>query len=86
MTNQITWTNKAAKQLLQIDRRYITIIKQKVDMLQNFPTVQLDIKHLGGNQYRFRHGDYRIFFEVSDGAPKIVNIQKIARRNNRTYS
>ncbi|WP_304335434.1 type II toxin-antitoxin system RelE/ParE family toxin [Conchiformibius steedae] len=85
MTNQVEWTTKATRQLLQIDRRYIAAIREKVAKLTEFPQVHLDIKHLENNQYRLRHGDYRVFFEVIDGTPKIINIQKIQRRNNRTY-
>lgn len=83
--NKVEWTVRAASQLLKIDRRYIATIREKVSALAGFPNVHLDIKHLGGCEYRLRHGDYRVFFEVVDGVPKIIKIQKIQRRNSRTY-
>lgn len=85
METKVQWEVKAVKQLIKIDKRYIAAIKEKAGMLKNFPNVKLDIKHLNSNQYRFRHGDYRIFFELIDETPKIISIQKIARRTNRTY-
>lgn len=84
---KIEWLQKAIRQLSQIDRRYQQAIQAKVDKLANFPQVpeNLDIKHLEGNKYRLRHGDYRIFFEVIDGVPKIIQIQQVKRRKTTTY-
>ena len=45
----------------------------------------IDMKHLGSNQYRMRHGDYRIFFELIDGVPKVINIMQVKRRTTTTY-
>ena len=37
--------------------------------------------------YRLRHGNYRIFFEwIKDEQPKIIKIQKIMRRQSKTYN
>ncbi|WP_100052760.1 type II toxin-antitoxin system RelE family toxin [Basfia succiniciproducens] len=85
--NQINWTKKAIKQLLSIDQRYVTSIRKKVNDLQTFPDVTLDLKKMKGedNQYRLRVGDYRILFEVINGEPTIINIQAIKRRTSTTY-
>ncbi|MFC2292466.1 type II toxin-antitoxin system RelE/ParE family toxin [uncultured Kingella sp.] len=40
---------------------------------------------MSGKQYRIRHGDYRIFFEVIDGEPKIINIMQVKRRTTTNY-
>lgn len=85
MANHIQWTQKAVRELSKIDARYRDAIRQKVAMLADFPQVYLDIKHLQGNEYRLRHGDYRVLFALIDGVPKIVQIQKIARRSEQTY-
>lgn len=87
MEYEVIISTKATSQLRRIDQRYTIAIKTKIAMLKDFPDVYhvLDIKHLNGNQYRIRHGDYRIFFEVIDGVPKIINIMQVKRRTSRTY-
>lgn len=85
MANKIEWTGRATKQLLTIDQRYVQAIKEKIDKLVDFPQVQLDIKNLDGNHYRLRHGNYRIFFDVIEGVPTVVKIQKVQRRTTGTY-
>lgn len=84
---KIEWLQKAIRELSQIDRRYQLAIKTKVEKLVNFPQVpeNLDIKHLEGSKYRLRHSDYRIFFEVIDDVPKIIQIQQVKRRKTTTY-
>lgn len=42
--NQISWTKKAIKQLLSIDQRYVKSIREKVNALNTFPDVKLDLK------------------------------------------
>ncbi|AFF24649.1 type II toxin-antitoxin system RelE/ParE family toxin [Pasteurella multocida] len=85
--NQISWTKKAIKQLLSIDQRYVKSIREKVNALNTFPDVKLDLKKMSGkdNQYRLRVGDYRVLFEVIDGEPRIINIQTVKRRTSTTY-
>ncbi|HDR0635829.1 MULTISPECIES: type II toxin-antitoxin system RelE family toxin [Pasteurella] len=85
--NQINWTKKAIKQLLSIDQRYVKPIREKVNALNAFPDVKLDLKKMSGkdNQYRLRVGDYRVLFEVIDGEPRIINIQTVKRRTSTTY-
>lgn len=85
--NQINWTKKAIKQLLSIDQRYVPSIRKKVNELQAFPNVTLDLKKIVGedSQYRLRIGDYRILFEVINGEPTIINIQTVKRRTSTTY-
>ncbi|MEB3504157.1 type II toxin-antitoxin system RelE/ParE family toxin [Pasteurella multocida] len=85
--NQISWTKKAIKQLLSIDQRYVKPIREKVNALNTFPYVKLDLKKMSGkdNQYRLRVGDYRVLFEVIDGEPRIINIQTVKCRTSTTY-
>ena len=86
MKNEVKWTNRAIRQLTMIDQRYVDAIRKKVAILTNFPNVELDIENLGDNKYRLRHGDYRIFFEwEKNEQPKIIRIQKIMRRQSKTY-
>ena len=88
MDNDVVWQPRAMRQFLNIDKRYRAAIEAKVAMLKDFPFpggFYLDVKHLNGNQYRIRHGDYRIFFEVKDDEPKIINIMQVKRRTTTTY-
>ena len=82
--NKISWTVKALRQLDKIDRRYVKKIKQRVDELKDFPDVSADIKKIE-NWYRLRVGNYRVFFEVIDGEPKVVLIKEVNRRTSKTY-
>ncbi|WP_045957509.1 type II toxin-antitoxin system RelE family toxin [Xenorhabdus poinarii] len=83
----VQWTRKARKQLLSIDTRYRKAISEKVNQLETFPAVTLDIKKLHDldNQYRLRVGEYRIIFEITDGEPVICSIMAVKRRTSTTY-
>lgn len=86
--NRVNWTKDALRQLIKIDSRYQNAVKEKANALTTFPNESLDTKKLKGevNQWRLRVGNYRIIFEVINGEPKIINIQAIKRRSDRTYS
>jgi mRNA-degrading endonuclease RelE of RelBE toxin-antitoxin system len=83
----VQWTRKARKQLLSIDTRYRKAISEKVNQLEAFPTVKLDIRklHATDKQYRLRVGDYRVIFEITDGEPVICSITAVKRRSSTTY-
>lgn len=86
--HRVNWTKDALRQLIKIDSRYQKAVKEKANALTTFPNESLDTKKLKGevNQWRLRVGNYRIIFEVINGEPKIINIQAIKRRSERTYS
>lgn len=88
MANKIIISRKAEKQLDRIDSRYIENILTAIDNLASFPNVQADIKQLQGQaeKYRLRVWRYRVIFEVIDGEPKIIEIQTVAKRDERTYT
>ncbi|SFU41777.1 phage integrase central domain-containing protein [Xenorhabdus koppenhoeferi] len=69
------------------DTKYRKTISEKVNQLETFPAVTLDIKKLHDldNQYRLRVGEYRIIFEITDGKPVICSIMAIKRRTSTTY-
>ncbi|KFK92856.1 MULTISPECIES: type II toxin-antitoxin system RelE/ParE family toxin [unclassified Serratia (in: enterobacteria)] len=83
----VQWTKKALKQLLSIDTRYRKTISEKVNQLEAFPTLTLDIKKLQATdkQYRLRVGDYRVIFEITEGEPVICEITAVKRRSSTTY-
>ncbi|MDR0805965.1 MAG: type II toxin-antitoxin system RelE/ParE family toxin [Enterobacteriaceae bacterium] len=84
---EVKWKMKAYKQLLSIDTRYQNAINEKINQLEAFPAVKLDIKKLKGrdNEYRLRVGNYRVIFEILDGEPVICSINSVDRRTSTTY-
>lgn len=88
MNNKIIITSKADKQLERIDSRYKKAIIETISTLTNFPDLVLDITKLKGyvSKYRARVGKYRILFEWIEGEPRIIEIQEIKKRDERTYN
>ncbi len=86
---KLVWTSKAVKQLIKIDTRYQSAIKSKVDKLVDFPLIEgLDVTALKGysKTYRLKVGSYRIIFEwIDNKQPQIIRIEKVVKRDNRTY-
>ncbi len=83
--SEIEWTRKAAKQLRKLDRPVQVQVRDGVNALHDFPDCQ-NVKALTNHQYsyRLRIGRYRVFFEFT-GALKIVRIEEVKKRNERTY-
>lgn len=84
--NLIDWKPKALKQLVKIGedatrRRIFT----EVQALADFPACQ-GVKKLTNHDYsyRLRVGNYRVFFEF-DGVVKIIEIEEVRKRDERTY-
>lgn len=86
--NIVKWEKQALKQLAKIDARYKQAIKTKVDELEKYPDVMLDLKKLKGHEskYRLRVGNYRVIFEIINEVPRIIAIQAVVRRSERTYN
>ncbi|AZY49690.1 type II toxin-antitoxin system RelE family toxin [Bordetella avium] len=83
--NTIHWTLKATKQLRKLDRQHQQAIRDGVDELENMPACK-NIKALTKHEYgyRLRVGNYRVMFNW-DGGIKIVEIEEIRKRDERTY-
>ncbi|MBO9357759.1 type II toxin-antitoxin system RelE/ParE family toxin [Bordetella petrii] len=83
--NSIHWTQKAAKQLRKLDRQHQEVIRDGVDTLQAMPECQ-NVKALTNHEYgyRLRVGNYRVLFNW-DGAIRIVEIEEVRKRDERTY-
>jgi mRNA interferase RelE/StbE len=84
--NSINWKPKALKQLRKIDALAVTQIRQAVSTeLVDLSTAR-NIKKLSSHEYdyRLRVGNYRVFFEF-DGTIKIVTIEEVKKRDERTY-
>ena len=84
--NSINWQPKALRQLRKIEahaRKQIRIaVTTELADLSKARNVKALTNHEYG--YRLRVGNYRVFFEF-DGAVRIVSIEEVRRRDERTY-
>ncbi len=84
--NRIEWQPKAVKQLRKItDKALREHIYDSTQVLKEFPDCA-NIKKLTKHtySYRLRVGVYRVFFEF-DGIVKVVSIEEVKKRDERTY-
>ena len=85
--NEIIWHNRARKQIRRIPKQYREPILDSVDQLATFPKCErLDIAELRNHRYdyRLRVGRYRVLFDYGNVA-KIIRIQEVKKRDERTY-
>lgn len=84
--NRIAWKPKAAKQLRKLPQGTQHDIRDAVqERLPHFPNcsgVKALTNHAYG--YRLRVGNYRVMFDF-DGAVKLVSIEEVGKRDERTY-
>jgi mRNA interferase RelE/StbE len=83
--NSIKWSTKSVKQLLKINRPEQFGIKNAIGELAQMPDTRNVValtKHK--HQFRLRVGNYRVFFNF-DGAVRIVLIEEVRKRDERTY-
>ncbi|HDL1234500.1 TPA: type II toxin-antitoxin system RelE/ParE family toxin [Mannheimia haemolytica] len=80
----VVFQRKALKQLRKIPTG--AEIHRKCDDLAYFPYCA-NIKALTNHQYdyRFRVGNYRIFFNIEGETMNIVSIEEVKKRDERTY-
>lgn len=83
--NEIQWTTKAFKQLRKLNPKEQERIFDAAQALSGMPDVH-NVKALTKHRYgyRLRVGNYRILFDW-DGQVRIVNIQEVKKRDERTY-
>jgi mRNA-degrading endonuclease RelE of RelBE toxin-antitoxin system len=83
--NKIEWTPKATKQARKLDRPVRLQVLDAVESLAAMPDCQ-NVKALTNHEYgyRLRVANYRVLFDW-DGAIKIVEIQEVRKRDERTY-
>ena len=81
---ELIYQPKALKQLRKIPSKAHII--EKCEMLNNFPDCT-NIKALTNHtyEYRYRVGDYRIFFNIVGNTMSIVSIEEVKKRDERTY-
>jgi mRNA interferase RelE/StbE len=84
--NSINWQPNALRQLRKIDAHAgkqirIAVTTELVDL-----SSARNVKALKDHEYgyRLRVGNYRVFFEF-DGAVRIVSVEEVRKRDERTY-
>jgi mRNA-degrading endonuclease RelE of RelBE toxin-antitoxin system len=83
--NSIKWSPKSVKQLLKINKPEQIGIKNAIGGLAQMPDTR-NVVALTNHKYQFRLrvGNYRVFFNF-DGAIRIVQIEEVRKRDERTY-
>ena len=82
--NTITWSNKARKQIKRIPNSIKLFDKIGAELI-NFRDSQKVTRLVKHNyDYRLKVGRYRVLFNY-DGEVKIVEIQEVKKRDERTY-
>ncbi len=84
--NAINWQPKALRQLRKIDARSGKQIREAVSTELVDLAAARNVKALTNHEYgfRLRVGNYRVFFDF-DGAVRIVSIEEVRKRDERTY-
>ncbi len=84
--NAINWQPKAVRQLRKVDAHAGKQIRAAVSTelldVSKARNVKAPTNHEYG--YRLRVGNYRVFFDF-DGAVRIVSIEEVRKRDERTY-
>ncbi len=82
---RIEWTRKALKQAAALDKTKLPNIMRAVESLVNWPDCR-NVKALTGRDgYRLRVGRYRVLFTVHEGAVRIILVEEVKKRDDRTY-
>ena len=84
--NSINWQPKALRQLRKIDAHAGKQIRAAVNTELLDLSEARNVKALTNHEYgfRLRVGNYRVFFDY-DGAVRIVSIEEVRKRDERTY-
>ena len=84
--NAINWQPKALRQLRKIDAHAGKQIRLAVSDELIDLSLARNVKALTNHEYgyRLRVGNYRVFFNF-DGAVRIVSIEEVKKRDERTY-
>jgi len=83
--SEVVYTRKAARQLRRIQPVDSKVIRNECNKLAGMPNCS-NVKALTNHeyQYRLRVGNFRVFFNF-DGAIRIVTIEEVKKRDERTY-
>ena len=84
--NLINWQPKALRQLRKVEAHAGKQIRAAVSTELLDLSKARNVKALTNHEYgfRLRVGNYRVFFDY-DGAVRIVSIEEVRKRDERTY-
>jgi mRNA interferase RelE/StbE len=84
--NTINWQPTALRQLRKVDAHAGKQIRAAVSSELLDLSKARNVKALTNHEYgfRLRVGNYRVFFDY-DGAVRIVSIEEVRKRDERTY-
>ena len=84
---KVSYSPRAAKSLKKIPKQYQINIKNKIGKLSSDPHMPGTIKLVDypAAEFRYRVGNYRILFDVSQ-PDETIEIIDIRNRDERTYS
>lgn len=83
--NEVHYASKAAKQLRKLQALDSKAVRAECNKLAYMPdctNVKALVNH--EHQYRLRVGNFRVFFDF-DGVARIVSIEEVKKRDERTY-
>ena len=83
--NEVQWSTRALRQVRKLPDSERQQISEAATDLENMPNCQ-QVKALQNHRYGYRRrvGKYRILFDW-DGIVRIVSIEEVRKRNERTY-
>ena len=83
---KIEWTNKSFRQFRKIkDKKLQQSLFEKITQLEHFPNCENVLKLKGRIGFRLRVQNWRIIFDIDDNL-RIIEIQEVRKRNERTYN
>ena len=83
---KIEWTNKSFRQFRKIkDKKLQQSLFEKITQLEHFPNCENVLKLKGKIGFRLRVQNWRIIFDIDDNL-RIIEIQEVRKRNERTYN
>lgn len=83
--NVIEWTPRARRQFRRIDALQRKTILRDVGNLKAWPACH-NVKPLTNREgYRLRVGRYRVLFTVHENGLRVILIEEVKKRDERTY-
>jgi mRNA-degrading endonuclease RelE of RelBE toxin-antitoxin system len=85
LMTRIEWTARARKQFRIIPGEQRRAVREAVGRLVDWPACR-NVKALVGREgYRLRVGSYRVLFTVHAGDVRVIRIEEVKKRDERTY-
>jgi len=73
------------KQAAAIDPAVFPAIRQAIERLVEWPSCRNVVSLVGREGYRLRVGRYRVIFTIHEGKVRVIRIEEVKKRDERTY-